>query len=302
MEASTTVLQADRRRQYEVGTAVPHRRSRRRRSRSQWIAGVGLSIIAFVGLFPFLFMFVASFKTNTQFYDTYWSPSFPLHFGNYARAWQQLQPYFITTVIVAAGAILGTLLLASTAGFVFARYRFPGRRVLFGLIAALMMVPGIASLIPLFVLMRDFGLLNTRVVLILPQIAGNVVLGTVLIKTFTEGIPQEMFDAARVDGADGTRMYLWIMLPLALPVLGTVSLLTVINVWNDFFWPLLTITDNNLRTIPVGLSFFQGQNVTSWGPLFAGYMLASIPLLLLFSILSKYFLAGIQGGVPGASR
>lgn len=278
------------------------RRRGRPRSASQWVASIGLSILAFLGLFPFLFMLVASFKTNAQFNQTYWMPALPLHPGNYLRAWKQLQPYFVTTVIVAAATIVGTLVLASSAGFVFARYRFPVRRVLFGMVTALLMVPGIASLIPLFVLMRNFGLLNTHLILILPQVAGNVVLATVLIKTFTEGIPQELFDAARVDGADGSRMFFWIMLPLSLPVMGTVALLAVINVWNDFFWPLLTITDNNLRTIPVGLSFFQGQNVTDWGPLFAGYLLASVPLLLLFSVLSKYFLAGIQGGVPGAGK
>jgi len=277
-------------------------RNRRHTPASQWVAGILLSVLVFVGLFPFLFMFVASFKTNEQFYASYWSPSWPLHLNNYVDAWKQVQPYFITTIIVAVAAIVGTLVLSSMAGFVFARYFFPGRRFLFGMVAALLMVPSIASLIPLFVLMSDFDLLNTRIVLVLPQIAGNVVLATILIKTFTEGIPQEMFDAARVDGANGVRMFRSIMLPLSLPVLGTVALLTVINVWNDFFWPLLTVTQNDLRTVSVGLSFFQGQNVTSWGPLFAGYTLASIPLLLLFTFLSKYFLAGIQGGVPGSGK
>jgi len=258
--------------------------------------------LAFVGLFPFLFMFVASFKNNDQFYSTYWAPTWPIHLENYLTAWQQIQPYFVTTVIVAVMAILGTLLLSATAGFVFARYLFPGRRFLFGMVSGLLMVPGMASLIPLFVLMRDFDLLNTRIVLILPAIAGNVILATILIKTFTEGIPQEMFDAALVDGANGARVFISIVLPLSMPVLGTVALLTVINVWNEFFWPLLTITQNDLRTVAVGLSFFQGQNVTNWGPMFAGYTLASLPLLLLFTFLSKYFLAGIQGGVPGSGK
>jgi ABC-type glycerol-3-phosphate transport system permease component len=282
--------------------SVSSRRRRRRITRGEWAAGIILGLLAFVGLFPFLFMFVASFKNNTQFYATYWAPAWPLHLDNYTRAWTQIRPYFLTTIIVAAISIVGTLILATTAGFVFARYKFPGRALLFGLIAALLMVPSIASLIPLFVLMRDLNLLNTRIVLALPQIAGNVVLATILIKTFTEGIPQELFDAARVDGASGPRMFGSIMLPLSLPVIGTVGLIVVINVWNDFFWPLLTVTQNNLRTVSTGLSFFQGQNVTSWGPLFAGYTLASVPLLILFTFLSRYFLAGVQGGVPSAGK
>lgn len=276
--------------------------SRRRGAAGQVVIGAVLSLMVFVSLFPFLFMFVTSFKTNQQFFTSYWAPAFPLHFGNYSTAWHQVQPYFVTTVAVAAMSIGGILVLATTAAFVFARYRFFGRNVLFGLIACLLMVPGISSLIPLFVLCRQLGILNSRIVLVIPQVAGGTVLATILIKTFVESIPQELFDSARVDGAGGPRMFRHIMLPLSLPVIGTVALVTVIGVWNDFFWPLLTVTDDNLRTISVGLSFFQGQNITNWGPLFAGYTLASIPLLLLFTFLSKYFLAGIQGGVPGGSK
>lgn len=285
-----------------VDERSPVRRRRRKGRAGQAMAGLVLSGLVFVSLFPFLFMFVTSFKTNKEFYDSYWIPTWPLHWANYATAWRQIQPYFTTTVIVAAISIGGILLLATTAAFVFARYDFFGRKVLFGLIACLLMVPGISSLIPLFILTRDLGILNTRIVLVIPHLAGGTVLATILIKTFVEGIPQELFDAARVDGAGGPRMFGSVMLPISLPVIGTVALVIVIGVWNDFFWPLLTVTDNDLRTISVGLSFFQGQNATQWGPLFAGYTLASIPLLLLFTFLSKYFLAGIQGGVPGGSK
>jgi multiple sugar transport system permease protein len=276
-------------------------RSERRRS-GQPLVILALSLIAFVGLFPFLFMLMTSLKTNQQYYDTFWRPSLPLHLENYSAAWQQIQPYFITSLIVAAAAIVGTLLLCTIAAFVFARYEFWGRKVLFAIVALLLMVPGISSLIPLFVLMRDLGILNTRVVLVLPHIAGGAVLGTLLMKTFVEQMPQELFEAARVDGASGPRMFWSIMMPLSLPVVGTISLVTVIGVWNDFFWPLLTIADNNLRTVSAGLQFFQTQNATEYGPLFAGYALASIPLLLLFLFLSKYFLAGLQGGLPGSGR
>ena len=276
--------------------------SRSRKATSQYVAGGILSLMAFVGLFPFLFMFAASFKTNDQFNKSYWLPSWPVHLENYSAAWEQVRPYFITTGVVAAVSVVGTLLLAATAGFVFARFQFFGSNLLFGLMAALLMVPSIASLIPLFVMMRDFHLLNSRTVLILPQISGGVVIGTLLIRTYTESIPRELFDAARVDGASSVRLFWNMMLPLCRPVIATVTLIIVINVWNEFFWPLLTITDDNLRTIPVGLSFFQGQNVAVWGPLFAGYTLASVPLLVIFTLLSKYFLAGVQGGIVSAGK
>jgi ABC-type glycerol-3-phosphate transport system permease component len=259
-----------------------------------------LIVLAAVSLAPYLFMIVTSLKTNQQFADSFWQISFPLHFENYSVAWKQIAPYLFNTALVALISIVLILVIASISGFVLARYRFLGRGVIYGAVLVLMMVPGLANLIPLFIIMKDLGLLNTYVVLVIPYTAGGVVLGTILIRNFVEGIPQTIFDAARIDGASGARMYRSIMLPLSLPVLGTISLITVSSVWNDFFWPLLVISDNNLRTVSVGLQFFQGQNVTDYGPLMAGYLLASLPLVLLFVFLSKYFLAGVQGGVPGA--
>jgi len=259
-----------------------------------------LTIFAFVGLFPYLFMVVTSFKSKQQFADDYWTPSLPLHFENYATAWQQVQPYLLTSILVAGLAIVGVVILSLVTGFILARFSFPGRKLFFAMIAALMMIPSISSLIPLFIMMRDLGLLNTTAVLVIPHVAGGIVLGTVLMKGFIEGIPQSLFDAARMDGAGSIRLFTSIMLPLSLPVVGTVSLLTVSGVWNDFFWPLLTISDDALRPVSVGLLFFQGQNGTDYGPMFAGYLISSLPLVILFMFFSKYFLAGVQGGMTGS--
>ncbi|MCC5581449.1 carbohydrate ABC transporter permease [Microtetraspora sp. AC03309] len=268
-----------------------------RTRRTDLVVGGLLSLLAFVGLFPYLFMFVASFKDNEQFYASYWTPTWPVHLGNYAVAWEKVSPYLFTSFVVAGLAIAGALVLATAAAHVFARFRFPGRNVLFGLVAALLMVPSITSLIPLFILMRDLEILDTRLVLIIPHITGNTVFGIVVMRTYMAQLPEEIFEAARVDGAGGIRVFVSLMLPLARPVIGTVALVTVLGVWNDYFWPLLTVQTDEFRTIPAGLAFFANQNAQQWGPLFAGYALASLPLLLLFTFLSKWFLAGIQGGI-----
>lgn len=273
---------------------------RRMRSRRQLGLKTVLVIFAAAALGPYLFMVVTSFKTNQQFAENFWQISFPLHFENYGVAWNQVAPYLFNSILVSLVSIVAILVIASISGFTLARYRFAGKTLIFGAVLVLMMVPGIASLIPLFILMKDLGLLNTYVALVVPYTAGGVVLGTILMKNFVEGIPQTIFDAARVDGASAVRIYRSIMLPLSLPVLGTISLVTVSAVWNDFFWPLLVITDNQLRTVSVGLQFFQGQNATDWGPLMAGYLIGSLPLVVLFTFLSKYFLAGVQGGIGGA--
>lgn len=280
-----------------IRTVSPQRRKRPTRQ-----IGVKSALLALivVSLLPYVLMLVTSFKTNKQFADSFWNVSFPLHPENWGRAWVQVAPYLWNTILVAAVSIVVVIVVSSLAGFVLARYRFPGRNLIYGLVLILMTIPGIANLIPLFVMMRDFGVLNTYIVLVVPYIAGGVVLGTILLRTSVEGIPQSIFDAARIDGATDARMYFSIMLPLSLPVLGTIALMTVSTVWNDFFWPLLVLSDDDLRTVSVGLQFFQGQNATDVGPLMAGYAIASIPLVLLFTFLSKYFLAGIQGGMPGA--
>ncbi|WP_283137926.1 carbohydrate ABC transporter permease [Rhizohabitans arisaemae] len=268
-----------------------------RARRTNVIAGTLLSLFVAVGLGPYVFMVVTSVKTNDQFNESYWVPTWPFHWDNYAAAWRQVSPYLYSSVIVAGLAIVGSVAFSAVAAHVFARYRFAGRNLLFALIAALLMVPPLTSLIPLFVLMRDLGILDSRLVLIVPHVVSGAILGVVLMRTYIARIPGELYEAAGVDGAGGIRMFLSITLPLARPAIGVVSLLTVLNVWNDYFWPFLTVSTDEYRTIPAGLAFFAGQNVTVWGPLFAGYTISSIPLLLLFTFVSRAFLAGIQGGL-----
>lgn len=281
-------------------SALPVRTTSSGRIRRQPGIHTALLVLVLLGLAPYMFMLVTALKDNQQYNENFWALAFPLHWENFGTAWVQIQPYLIASILVAAGAVVGIVAVSLVAGFVFSRFSFPGRTLLFTLIAALLMVPSIASLIPLFLMMRDFHLLNTFAVLILPQIATGAVLGTVLMKTYIEGIPQTIFDAAQIDGAGPVRLFRSIVLPLSLPVIGTVSLVTVQGVWNDFFWPLLTVSENSLRTVSVGLLFFQGQSATQFGPMFAGYLLASVPLLILFIFFSRYFLAGVQGGLPGS--
>ncbi|HXW82090.1 MAG TPA: carbohydrate ABC transporter permease [Acidimicrobiales bacterium] len=256
-----------------------------------------LSCLAFVGIFPYLYMLETALKSNSQFNSNEATPTWPLHFSNFVTAWGDVAPYLLASVIVAACTMIGCLALGSITGFVLARYHFPGRNLFFGLIALLLMVPNIASLIPLFVLMRDLHLLNTYPDLIIPQLTTQTVFAVVLMKTYIEQLPNELFDAAHIDGASSARTYWSITLPLARPIIGTVALFSVISVWSEYFWPELTIVTNSLRTVPVGVQFFQGELTTAYGPLFAGYIIASVPLLVLFVVLAKNFLAGIQGGL-----
>jgi ABC-type glycerol-3-phosphate transport system permease component len=256
-----------------------------------------LSCLGFVGLFPYLYMLETAVKSNSQFNSNEATPTWPFHFGNFVTAWGDVAPYLLASLIVAGCTMIGCIALGSVTGYVLSRYHFPGRNLFFGLIALLLLVPNIASIIPLFVLMRNLGLLNTYPDLIIPQLTTQTIFAVVLMKTYVDQLPNELFDAAHIDGASAPRTYWSIMLPLARPVIGTVALFSVISVWSDYFWPELTIVTNSLRTVPVGVQFFQGELTTAYGPLFAGYLIASIPLLVLFVVLAKSFLAGIQGGL-----
>ena len=285
-------------------TPVAHRAPATRRSLKlgEIQAFLFLTLLTVLGLGPYAFMLFSSLKDKTQFRQSYWSTSLPFHFENYSRAWEQIRGYLFNSIFVAGVTTLAVIALGSVTAYALSRREVPGRNVLYGLISALLMVPFIASLIPLFVFMHDLHLLNTYWVLILPYTASGTVFGTFLMKNFIEQIPEELFEAARLDGANGIQIYLRLVMPLSGPIIGTIAMITLINVWNDYFWPLLTITDDQLRTATIGVSFFQGQYQTEWGPLFAGYFLASLPLLAVFTFASRYFIAGIQGSSGGGVK
>lgn len=256
-----------------------------------------LTLLVVLTLYPFVFMMITSTKSYTQFLHSYWFPSWPLHIvENYQAAWTQVQGYLLNTIYVGVVATAGFLISASMSGFVFARYRFPGKEFLFAALMILMMVPQILQLIPAFMWVRRLGLLDSYWVLILPYIAGGQAYGVFLMRTFFSALPQGLFDAARIDGASDWQIYLRVALPLSKSILATLAILRFQQIWNDLIWPLITVASDAKRTITVGLYYFQGGTQTQYGAMFAGYLIASIPLLLLFAFSMKQFMAGVTSG------
>ncbi len=268
---------------------------RPRRLNDLWIGGI-LAALAFLGLFPFAFALIGSFKDDAQFAHTYWLPALPLHLENYGNAWGQISIYWVNSIIVAATTTLAILLLGSVSGFVFARYEFPGRNLFFFLIIILLAVPGIVNLVPLFLLVKALGLIDSKWALIVVYTVGNLYVTVYLMRNSIKAINDEMFDAARIDGASGPQVYRRIVLPLIRPVMGTVVMTTITGVWNEYIWAFLVINDPTKRTIGTGLQYYTNEQTTSYGPLFAGYILASLPLLLAFIFTSRYYVAGLQAG------
>ncbi len=257
-----------------------------------------LGTAAILTFYPLVFTIMTSFKDNSQFYHTFWGPAFPLHPENYSDAWAQISVAIGNSMLVTILSVAAIIFFAALSAYIFARHSFPGRNFLFLAILALLMIPGILTLIPLFLQVKGYGLLNTRAALILPYIAGGQAFSIFILRSFIGSLPEELFEAARMDGAGELQIFWRLAIPLSLPILGTVAIMHIIGIWNDYLWPAVTLQDPNLWTITMRLIAFTGQwsFMEQWGPLFAGYVISALPLIILFGFTMKLFIEGLASG------
>lgn len=263
--------------------------------RDWWKHGLLLLISVFL-FFPFVIAIIISFKDMNQFsVEPFW-PTMPLHWENYSGAGEIVIPYVVNSIVVCGIACFGTVLIGSLTAYVFASFAFPGRELLYYLILVLLMVPGILTLVPSFVVVRDLHMLDTRWALILPWIAGGQVFAIFILRTFYAAMPKDLFEAARIDGAGELSIYARIAVPLSKSILGVVAIFNILGTWNDFLWPLVTISSEESYPLVLGLFRFQSQYYTVWGPLMAGYVIGTIPLVILFAFTSRLFVQGLAAG------
>lgn len=269
----------------------------RRRSLAGLRHGILLALVVMT-LYPVFLMVMTSVKNNTEFYQNFLWIVLPLHFSNYAAAWQEVSPYIVNSIIVTGVTVVAVVAFGALAAYAFARMRFVGKEVLYYMVIALLMVPFVLTLVPQFILIKNLGLLDTRWALILPYISGGAVFAIFVLRSFFSTLPQELFDAAYIDGASELQVFWRLGLPLIRPAVGTVAILQILGTWNDYIWPSVVLLSDQLFTVPIGLVAFQGRHSTDWGPLMAGYTLASIPIVILFAITTRTFIEGLtQGGL-----
>lgn len=256
---------------------------------------IALLVITF---YPLVFMVFTSFKNNPQFFHTFWLPTVPLHAENYGDSWTALRGSVWNTIVIALISVAGVVVFSALTAFAFARHSFLFKNVLFMAILALLMIPQILTLIPQFVLVKNLGLLNSNAGLILPYIAGGQAFSIFVLRSFFASIPEEIFEAARLDGANEFQVFTRIAVPLSYPILGTVAIFQVLNVWNDYVWPLVVLSDPAKWTISLSLVAFSNQNLVNqqFGPMFAGYVISAIPLVILFAFTMKLFIRGLASG------
>ncbi|SDM53875.1 multiple sugar transport system permease protein [Fictibacillus solisalsi] len=276
--------------------AKPQRKSsvkaRRTNRMQQWITGIILALGGFLISIPFIWMILSAFKPEMevmQIPPTFLPKEFTLE--NFVNLFENMNftIYLRNTIIVVLCSFVG-LFLNAMAGYAFAKYKFKGREKLFYLVLATMMIPGQVTMIPVYLILNQLHLTNTMAGIVLPGLVGAF--SIFLFRQFMSTIPDELLEAARLDGASEFRLFLQIILPISKPILAVQGILTFIAGWNSFLWPLIIANDENLYTLSVGLSLLKGQYGGNFALQMAGSTFMVVPIVIIFMLFQKHIIEG----------
>lgn len=257
-----------------------------------------LTVAAAVMVVPFYWMVISSLKTNAEIFaqPIQWIPN-PARWENYRDAWSYPGFDFVRLLwnsLYYSGLVtFGTVLSSALVGYGLALFRFPGRNALFSVTIATLIIPPVVTFIPVYVMFQKMGLLGTYAPLILPAFVGNA-FWIFMMRQFFLGVPRELLDAGRMDGANEFRIFWQIMLPLVQPALIVVAVFTLLATWNDFFGPLIYLSDPDKYPLSLGLYSFRAQRSTEWALLMAASVLVTLPVIALFAFGQRYFMTGIK--------
>lgn len=254
--------------------------------------------IAVVFFFPMVWMVLSSFKSNADIFSSPLSLPTSIDLSRWSEAWQvgNIGRYALNSVIVTTASVLAILSIGSAAAFAFSRYRFPGRQLLMGLLSLGLLLPLQSYFIAQASLFRDLEIIDTRWALIIPYTAMGLPLAVYLLKVYFDALPDELFEAARMDGAGDVRMFLLIALPLLRPGLATVAIFSALSCWNEFLLALLYIQDDALKTIPTGLLAFSSRYVTDYALLFSALSIITIPMIVIYVVFNRHIVEGLTAG------
>lgn len=263
--------------------------------RNRWWLYLLLTVALVVVITPFVWMILGSVKTNAELRQVppTWVPENPT-LDNYTSLFSRLSfgRYFFNSTLVAVVVTISNLLFCSMVGYALVMLRFRGKRIIFGLIIGTLMIPGVVTFVPLFVLVANLGLVNTLPGLFLPFLVAPF--GVFLMRQFIMSLPRDLVEAARIDGAGELAIFGRVILPLLGPAMATLGILTFLGSWNNFLWPLVVAQTNDTYTLPVALALVStGQNQTEYGLLMAGATVVVLPVLIVFLLFQKRFIQGI---------
>ena len=253
-----------------------------------------LIVVGITALIPFIWMVATSLKGSTEVLSatpTFWPKEW--RWANYVEAFEQVPfaRFYLNTIIVTLARVVGQIFFSALAAYAFARLRFPGRNILFLAILAVMMVPGQVTLIPNYVLLKSLGWLDSYQGLIIPSLFSAF--GTFLLRQYFMTLPQDLIDAAVIDGCNPIQTFWHIALPLARSVLVAFGVLVTLWSWNDFLWPLIITNSTNMQMLSVGIAYFQGQFISNFAVMMAAATLSTLPMVIVFVLAQRYLIEGI---------
>ena len=254
---------------------------------------------AVVAVGPLLFMLLNSFRPSADIFNDPLGMPTELYLGNYVEAWREAQfaTYFTNSVgVVVSGVVLCTV-VSAMAAYPLARYDFRGNGVLTAYFIAGLTLPIELAVVPIFYLLGSFGMVDSRLGLVLVYAATGIPFSVFILAAFFRGLPRDLEEAARLDGAGEFRIFAQVMLPLVKPAIATVAIFQFVQLWNDFFFPLVLLRSTEKYTLPVGLTNFFGEYQTDWGAVFAGLVITTAPLVVLFLFLTRHIVSGLVGGM-----
>ncbi|MBK6872616.1 MAG: carbohydrate ABC transporter permease [Kineosporiaceae bacterium] len=262
------------------------------------VARVGFVVVALIFAFPMLWLVMNSFKTNSEIFNNPFSLPSRLDLGQWAEAWRvgRIGRYVVNSAIVTTVSVVAILTCATAAGYAFSRFRFRGRSVLMGALGLGLLLPLQSYFIAQSTLFTRLQLTDTRWALIIPYTAMGIPLATYLITVYLDAIPEEIFEAARIDGAGDLRTFVMLAVPLVRPGLATVTVFSALSAWNEFLLALLYIQDDALKTIPTGLLAFSSRYVTDYGLLFAALSIVTIPMIVVYVVFNRQIVSGLTAG------
>ncbi|MGI8384077.1 carbohydrate ABC transporter permease [Robertmurraya sp. P23] len=269
-----------------------------------WVANISFIIISFIALFPILNLLISSFRPSSEIMRNGISLTFDpskLSLTNYTFIITEAGNYwtwYINSLSISAITIILSLLFSSMVGYALALYDFKGRNLIFGFVLFILMVPFEILMLPLFQLMISMNLINTYTAVILPAVVAPV--AVFFFRQYAIGLPKELMDAARIDGATEYGIFFRIMLPLMAPSMAAMAILQGLGSWNNFLWPLIVLRSNDMFTLPIGLATLLTPYGNNYDILIAGSVMTIVPIIILFILFQRYFVAGLTvGGVKG---
>lgn len=271
----------------------------KKRTIIKWLLFLFMLIAFLISEYPLVWVVLQSLKTETEFLESIWTLPSSLNFDNYAIAWNKagMSRYFMNSVVVTIATTVVNLVLVTSAGYAFAKLKFKGKEFFYYMIIFNLLIPTAIILLPMFTLINKIHLVNTIPALIFPYFQGFAPMGLIICRNYFADLPDELMEAGKLDGCGNMGVFLKIMLPLSRPIVATMTILSAMQVWNEYLWALTSITDESKYTLSVGIAIFNKKTETvGYTPVFAALSISALVIVAVYLCMQKQFVKSIAAG------